>query len=135
MVRLEISIEVSNILSIDPANPGFVTTRKRQATTTVAVESGQIIVIGGLIRDESSEVTKKVPCVGNIPILGWMFKNLSGTQTKTNLLIFISPQIVRTAEDLEKATAKKKKESEENLQKLKKERENEVKDTFEKLVK
>jgi len=135
IVRLEISTEVSNILSIDPANPGFVTTRKRQATTTVAVESGQIIVIGGLIRDESSEVTKKVPCVGNVPILGWLFKNLSGTKTKTNLLIFISPQIVRTAEDLERATSKKKMESDENLEKLKKERENEVKDTFDKLVK
>ncbi len=135
MVRLEIFTEVSNILFQDPANPGYVTTRKRQATTTVAVDNGQIIVIGGLIRDESSETTKKVPCVGNIPVLGWLFKNLAGTNTKTNLLIFISPQIIRTAEDLEKATAKKKKESEENLQKLKKEREKEVQDTFDKLVK
>jgi general secretion pathway protein D len=135
MVRLEISTEVSNILAIDPANPGFVTTRKRQATTTVAVDNGQIIVIGGLIRDESADTTKKVPCVGNIPVLGWLFKNFAGTNTKTNLLIFISPQIIRTAEDLEKATAKKKKESEENLQKLKKEREGEVKDTFDMLVK
>ena len=135
MVRLEISAEVSNILSSDPSNPGFVTTRKRQATTTVSVESGQIVVIGGLMQDQSSETNKKVPCVGNIPILGWMFRNLAGTKTKTNLLIFITPQIVRTAEDLEKATAKKKKESEENLQKLKKERESEVKDTFDKLVK
>jgi general secretion pathway protein D len=135
MVRLEISTEVSNILAIDPANPGFVTTRKRQATTTVAVDNGQIIVIGGLIRDESAETTKKVPCLGNVPVLGWLFKNLAGTNTKTNLLIFISPQIIRTAEDLEKATAKKKKESDENLQKLKKERESEVKDTFDMLVK
>jgi general secretion pathway protein D len=135
MVRLEIIVEVSNILSIDPSNPGFVTTRKRQATTTVAVETGQIIVIGGLIRDESAEVTKKVPCVGNLPLLGWLFKSMAGGSTKTNLLIFISPQIVRTAEDLERATAKKKKESEENLQKLKKERENEIKDTLDKLVK
>jgi len=135
MVRLEISTEVSNILAIDPANPGFVTTRKRQATTTVAVDNGQIIVIGGLIRDESSDTTKKVPCVGNVPILGWLFKNFAGTNTKTNLMIFISPQIIRTAEDLEKATTKKKKESDENLQKLKKERESEVKDTFDKLVK
>jgi general secretion pathway protein D len=135
MVRLEISTEVSNILAIDPANPGFVTTRKRQATTTVAVDNGQIIVIGGLIRDESSETTKKVPCVGNVPVLGWLFKNFAGSKTKTNLLVFISPQIIRSAEDLEKATAKKKKESDENLQKLKKERESEVKDTLEKLVK
>jgi general secretion pathway protein D len=135
MVRLEISTEVSNILAIDPANPGFVTTRKRQATTTVAVDNGQIIVIGGLIRDESSETTKKVPCVGNIPVLGWLFKNFAGTDTKTNLMIFISPQIIRTAEDLEKATAKKKKESDDNLHKLRKERESEVKDTFDMLVK
>ena len=135
MVRLEISTEVSNILAVDPANPGFVTTRKRQATTTVAVDNGQIIVIGGLIRDESSDTTKKVPCVGNIPVLGWLFKNFAGSNTKTNLLIFISPQIIRTAEDLEKATAKKKKESDENLQKLKKERESEVQDTLDKLVK
>jgi general secretion pathway protein D len=88
-----------------------------------------------LIRDESAETTKKVPCLGNVPVLGWLFKNLAGTNTKTNLLIFISPQIIRTAEDLEKATAKKKKESDENLQKLKKERESEVKDTFDMLVK
>lgn len=135
MVRLEISTEVSNILAIDPANPGFVTTRKRQATTTVAVDNGQIIVIGGLIRDESSDTTKKVPCVGNVPILGWLFKNFAGTNIKTNLLIFISPRIIRTAEELEKATAKQKKESEENLQKLKKDRDREVQDTFEKLIK
>jgi general secretion pathway protein D len=135
MVRLEISTEVSNILAIDPANPGFVTTRKRQATTTVAVDHGQIIVIGGLIRDESSDTTKKVPCVGNVPVLGWLFKNFAGSSTKTNLLIFISPQIIRTAEDLEKATAKKKKESEENLEKLRKDREKEVQDTFDKLIK
>ncbi len=132
---MEISIEVSNILAIDPANPGFVTTRKRQAMTTVSVEHSQIVVIGGLIRDEGSDTTKKVPCVGNIPILGWMFKNIAGTKTKTNLLVFISPQIIRSPEDLEKATAKKKKESEENLKKLKKERETEVKDTFDMLVK
>ena len=135
MVRLEISTEVSNILTIDPANPGFVTTRKRQANTTVAVDSGQMVVIGGLIRDDRSDQTKKVPCVGNIPIMGWLFKNFAGSTSKTNLLIFITPHIVRTPEELEKATAKKKAEAEENLKKLQKEREKEVKDTFDKLAK
>ncbi len=126
---------MSNILSIDPANPGFVTTRKRQATTTVVVEDGQMMVIGGLIRDDGSEQTKKVPCVGNIPGLGWLFKNFAGSQNKTNLLIFITPHIIRTAEDMERATAKKKLEAEENLRKLRDEREKEVKDTFDMLVK
>jgi general secretion pathway protein D len=135
MVRLEIATEVSNITSIDPTNPGFVTTRKRQANTTVAVEDGQMVVIGGLIRDDRSDETKKVPCVGNIPILGWLFKTYSGSKNKTNLLIFITPHIVRSPEDLQKATAKKKQEADENLKKLQKEREKEVGDTYEMLIK
>jgi len=134
MVRLEIFTEVSNILSIDPANPGFVTTRKRQANTTVVVENGQMVVIGGLIRDDRSDQTKKVPCVGNIPGLGWLFKNFAGTQSKANLMIFITPHIIRTPEDMAKETARKKEEADENLKKLHKDRENEVKDTFEMLI-
>lgn len=135
MVRLEISTEVSNITSLDPTNPGFVTTRKRQANTTVAVADGQIMVIGGLIRDDRTEETKKVPCIGNIPGLGWLFKSYSGTNTKTNLMIFITPYIIRSADDLAKATLKKKEEADENLRKLKKERETETKDTLDKLIK
>jgi general secretion pathway protein D len=134
MVRLEISTEVSNITSIDPTNPGFVTMRKRQATTTVSVESGQIVVIGGLIRDDRTEIVKKVPCIANIPVLGWLFKTFSGERDKTNLLIFITPYIIRTPEDLDRATAKKKQDADENLKKLQKERGNEVKDTFDMLT-
>ena len=135
LVRLEIAVEVSNILSNDPTNPGFVTTRKRQATTTVAVESGQMVVIGGLIRDDRTAITSKVPCVGNIPVLGWMFKNFSGTKDKTNLLVFITPYIIRSPEEMDKATAKKKQEADDNLKKLQKERDSEVKDTFDMLIK
>jgi general secretion pathway protein D len=135
MVRLEIATEVSNITSIDPTNPGFVTTRKRQANTTVTVEDGQMVVIGGLIRDDRSDETKKVPCVGNLPILGWLFKSYSGSKNKTNLLLFITPHIVRSPEDLEKATTKKRQEADENLKKLQKEREKEVRDTYEMLIK
>jgi general secretion pathway protein D len=134
MVRLEIAMEVSNITSIDPTNPGFVTTRKRQANTTVVVENGQTMVIGGLIRDDRSEETKKVPCVGNIPGLGWLFKTYSGSKSKTNLLVFITPHIIRSPEDMEKATAKKKQEAEESLKKLQKERQKELKDTYDMLI-
>ncbi len=136
MVRLEISTEVSNLTSpIDPTNPGFVTTRKRQATTTVVVENGQMVVIGGLIRDDRSETTRKVPCVGNLPGLGWLFRSMSGTKDKTNLLVFITPHIIRSPQEAEAATSKKKQEAEENLKKLQKEREKEVKDTFDMLIK
>ena len=135
MVRLEIAAEVSNITSVDPTNPGFVTTRKRQANTTVVIENSQMVVIGGLIRNDQLDETKKVPCLGNIPIIGWLFKTSSGSTNKTNLLIFITPHIVRSPEDLEKATAMKKKEADENTKKLKKEREKEVQDTLEMLMK
>ncbi len=136
MVRLEIATEVSNLTStIDPTNPGFVTTRKRQANTTVVVDNGQMVVIGGLIRDDRSETTRKVPCVGNLPGLGLLFKNYAGTRSKTNLLVFITPHIIRSPQDAEKATIRKKQESEEGLDKMRREREKEVKDTLEKLVK
>jgi general secretion pathway protein D len=135
MVRLEIAAEVSNITSVDPTNPGFVTTRKRQANTTVVIENSQMVVIGGLIRNDQTDETKKVPCLGNIPMLGWLFKTSSGSTNKTNLLIFITPHIIRSGEDLEKATAMKRKEADENLKKLQKEREKEVQKNLEMLTK
>jgi general secretion pathway protein D len=73
--------------------------------------------------------------VGNIPVLGWLFKTYSGTTAKTNLLVFITPHIIRTPDDMEKATLKKKQEADENLMKLRKEREKEVQDTYEMLIK
>jgi general secretion pathway protein D len=94
-----------------------------------------MMVIGGLIRDDRSEETKRVPCIGNVPILGWLFKTYGGSKSKTNLLIFITPHIIRSPEDMAKATAKKKQEADENLKKLEKERKDEVKDTFEMLIK
>jgi general secretion pathway protein D len=135
LVRLEIAVEVSSILSTSATIPGFVTTQKRQATTTVAVESGQMVIIGGLIQDNRTSTTNKVPCIGNIPGLGWLFKTFSGTKDKTNLLVFVTPHIIRSPEDLEKATAMKKKEAEENLKKLEEERKNEVWDTYDMLIK
>jgi len=134
MVCLEIATEVSDIPSIDSSNPGYVTTCKRQANTIVVVEDGQMVVIGGLIQENRSDLTKKVPCVGNIPGLGSLFRNFAGTKSKTNLLIFITPRIVRTSEDMEKATVNQKSKAQENLKKLKKEQENEIKDTFDMLI-
>ena len=101
----------------------------------MVVEDGQMIIIGGLIKDNRSYQTKKVPCVGNIPGLGALFRNLSDTKNQTNLLIFITPRIVRTAEDLEKATAQQKSKAEESIKKIEKERETEGKDTFDRLIK
>ena len=77
------------------------TTNKREATTTVIVSSGQTVVIGGLMRDDITKVVRKIPLLGDIPLLGWLFKFQSKRQVKSNLLIFITPYIVTEDEDLD----------------------------------
>ena len=77
------------------------TTNKREATTTVIVASGQTVVIGGLMRDDITKVVRKIPLLGDIPLLGWLFKFQSKRQVKSNLLIFITPYIVTEDEDLD----------------------------------
>ena len=78
---------------------------------------------------------RRFPASGTSPGWAGCSGTLPGRQNKTNLLIFITPHIVRTAADMERATSKKKLEAEENLRKLRDEREKEVKDTFDMLVK
>jgi len=69
-------------------------TRKRTTETTVVVKDGQTMVISGLIGKTSSDSTSKVPGLGDIPILGWLFKYHSESENKTNLLVFLTPRIV-----------------------------------------
>lgn len=75
------------------------TTLKRTAKTTVTIKDGQTVVIGGMIEENSSEGTYKVPLLGDIPLLGWLFKSRSKSADRTNLFVFITPRIIRTPED------------------------------------
>ncbi len=72
---------------------------KRQIKTQIVVNSGDTAVLGGLILDEENETITKVPLLGDIPILGWLFKGRSREVTKKNLLVFITPTVVRSARD------------------------------------
>ena len=83
---------------------GAVTTTKRSAKTTVIVDDNQTIVIGGLISNDSNEAKTSVPCLGNIPIFGWAFKQSSISKRKTNLLIFMTPHIITSQEDIDRVT-------------------------------
>ncbi|HEY5599406.1 MAG TPA: hypothetical protein VIK48_01835, partial [Candidatus Manganitrophaceae bacterium] len=74
---------------------------KRSANTTVIVHHAQTVVIGGLIRDNIVITQRKVPLLGDIPLLGWLFKFQSKRFEKTNLLIFLTPHIVRESADLD----------------------------------
>ena len=80
------------------------TTTKRSAKTSVVVKDKETVVIGGLIQDSEEEVVNKVPLLGDIPLLGWLFKTKSKVRKKTNLMILLTPHIVKDADDLTEMT-------------------------------
>ena len=92
-VQLKIEQEVSNVLGAS----GAVDVRfgKRQLTTSVMVEDGQMLVLGGLIDERAVESESKVPLLGDIPLLGYLFRSTSSQMEKRNLMIFIKPTIIR----------------------------------------
>lgn len=106
-VRLEINQEISDVIASTSANAAGPTTSKRSASTTVVVKDRQTMVIGGLIRDNVTSSESKVPFLGDIPILGWLFKSKTTTIDKTNLMIFITPYIIKNEQDAADITRKK----------------------------
>lgn len=98
-VRLDIYEEVSAIVPTSPSvgDPNLVgpTTSVRSAATTVVVKDEQTVVIGGLISDDTIRRRDTVPYLGDIPVLGNFFRNTGDTTSKINLLIFLTPHIVR----------------------------------------
>jgi len=94
-VRLQIYQEVSSIQ--DSANAAGVITNKRAVETTVLVDDGQIVVIGGLIQDTLSDGVEKVPVLGDIPVLGALFQYKTRSRSKTNLMVFLRPTLLRNA--------------------------------------
>lgn len=96
-VRLEIDLEISEVKSIDPVTGPTIS--KQNAVTTSVVGDQQTIVIGGLITDNQVETTTKVPVLGDIPLIGVLFRKKSSLTKKRNLLIFLTPYIIRSSED------------------------------------
>lgn len=108
-VRLDIAQQITNVLPTSISGSGFadVVTSKRTIETTILAEDRQTIVLGGLIQDDLNEGVKKVPFLGDIPVLGNLFKSRSKTKGKTNLLVFLRPTIIRTKEDAGAVTRNK----------------------------
>ncbi len=94
-LRLEIETEVVRLK--DAADTP--TTFKRTASTTVILNDKNTIVIGGIIGHDATESEFKIPLLGDIPVLGWLFKTHSTNNRKTNMFIFITPRIVRNPAD------------------------------------
>lgn len=95
-VKLQIYQEVSSIA--DTSNAAGVITNLRSVESTVLVDNGQIVVLGGLMQDSLSDGVGKVPLLGDLPVIGNLFKYNTRNRSKTNLMIFLRPIIVRDAE-------------------------------------
>jgi general secretion pathway protein D len=105
-LRLEIFQEITEINSSLQSGVGNVNDvgpalSNRRVENTVVVSDGETVVIGGLLKDKTSTTVTKAPWFGDIPILGWAFKSTQDETVKTNLLVFLTPRIVRTPLDLE----------------------------------
>ncbi|WP_445512700.1 type II secretion system secretin GspD [Simplicispira metamorpha] len=96
-VKMSIYQEVSNIDTATLGDKNGPTTSKRSIESNVLVEDGSIIVIGGLLEDSYSQAEDKVPVMGDIPVLGNLFRSENRERKKTNLMVFLRPVVVRDA--------------------------------------
>jgi general secretion pathway protein D len=113
-VRLEIEEEISE-QGATTGDIGAVSIVQRNAKTTVMVDDQQTVVIGGLMRDTKRTAHTKIPLLGDLPVLGFLFRN-SVTQTeKTNLLLILTPYVIQSQEDLRKVFTRKMQERQEFL--------------------
>ena len=108
LVRLNVYQETSDIASanadvgdVDAVGP---TINKRVLRNTVVAQDGKTVVLGGLFKTFIEEEVTKVPLLGDIPLLGFLFRNKSETERKTSLLVFITPHVIRNSEDLDRIT-------------------------------
>ncbi len=110
-VKLDLYQEISslkqetNVRILTEVGP---TTTKRSTKTSVVVRDNQTVVISGLMQEKSEEIVTKVPMLGDIPYLGYLFKFKSSNKTKTNLVVFLTPHIIRDSADLAALSERKK---------------------------
>nr|WP_081699935.1 type II secretion system secretin GspD [Candidatus Symbiobacter mobilis] len=103
-VKLTIYQEVSSVLASTVASTNGPTTNKRTIESTVLVDDGSIVVLGGLLQDESAGNEERVPGIAQVPVLGNLFKSESRSRRKTNLMVFLRPVVVRDARSTERLT-------------------------------
>jgi len=108
-IRLDIYQEISAIAPTAENASDLITT-KRSAKTSVVVKDKQTVVIGGLIQDRQTKTVTKVPLLGDIPLIGWLFRFQSTKKEKANLLVYLTPTIVKDFERLEEIKQKKEDE-------------------------
>ncbi len=114
-LRLKLFQEITGLVTLSASAVGNVSDvgpslTSRKVENSVIVADHETVVIGGLIDETNSEVESKVPWLGDIPVLGWLFKSTDDNVRKTNLLIFLTPHIIRTGADHSAETIRKREE-------------------------
>lgn len=106
-VTLDIYQEISSIDTKAGVQGSDLITTKRSIKTKVLADDGQMIVLGGLMREDVTAKVQRVPCIGSVPLLGEPFKFTENTKTKTNLMVFLKPHIIKSSSYLELITNRK----------------------------
>ena len=96
-IRLEVEATAESVSNTTVAGSADLITNKRSIKTMILSDDRETIVLGGLIRDDVREVVSKVPLLGDIPLLGWLFRSKSTNQVKSNLMVFLRATIVSDA--------------------------------------
>jgi general secretion pathway protein D len=108
-VKLDIYQEISAVKdALSKGAAADITTTKRSAKTSVVVKDMDTVVIGGLIQDQDNETINKIPLLGDIPGFGWLFKTKHKERTKTNLIIVLTPRIIRGAQEMAEVSERQK---------------------------
>ncbi len=103
-VKLQVFQEVSSVVASSSSSVSGPTTNKRTIESTILVDENQIVVLGGLIQDQVNDVASKTPLLGDIPILGNLFRYETRQHVKTNLMVFIRPYIMYQRDSYNKLT-------------------------------
>jgi general secretion pathway protein D len=114
-LKLDIYQEISAVKPNKGQATDLVTT-KRSAKTSVVVKDKDTVVIGGLIADRDTTTVNKIPILGDIPLLGWLFKTKSARREKTNLMILLTPRIIKSVQDMAKVSEQQRTRFEQEAQ-------------------
>ena len=108
-VSLEVALEITNVVDSPIGSSAFsdVVTSKRTVENTILADDRQTIVLGGLIQDDINDSVRKVPLLGDVPVLGHLFRSTNKNRTKRNLLVFLRPTVIRDKQEADQVTNRK----------------------------
>ncbi len=110
LVKMAVEQSLDNFSNAQFAQNQAIDVTKRKAKTTVVVRGGDTVVVGGLQKNEANDNRSKLPILGDLPVIGWLFKGKKSDVTRSNLVLFLTPHIINEYKDLVDLTGKKLKQ-------------------------